>query len=270
MSEPFSYISTDLTELILSHLPIPSLVRASAVCSFFCSLISSPTFPSLPQHRRLPWFFLQGLHNTSSKYNQSFGFDPLSNSWFHLPFSSPSLSPDFIGSGGFLFTTAPSFSFSPLLIPRWKSTSPLRFSRINPLVGVFSDAGTASRGCHFPPNSNVKFVVVGGSRFIGGLAVEIYDPRSDSWDLCSPLPEDFHTGNLIYVFNEEYHKGYPACVCEISSIDSGKYSWRRLPQLPSPVNEFHKVVSFCSTVFPGTLFGGEYDTQPSLDEAPTS
>ncbi|CAN1140834.1 F-box/kelch-repeat protein At3g24760 [Linum perenne] len=203
MSEPFSYISTDLTELILSHLPIPSLVRASAVCSFFCSLISSPTFPSLPQHRRLPWFFLQGLHNTSSKYNQSFGFDPLSNSWFHLPFSSPSLSPDFIGSGGFLFTTAPSFSFSPLLIPRWKSTSPLRFSRINPLVGVFSDAGTASRGCHFPPNSNVKFVVVGGSRFIGGLAVEIYDPRSDSWDLCSPLPEDFHTARAVFQHVED-------------------------------------------------------------------
>ncbi|RVW80777.1 F-box/kelch-repeat protein [Vitis vinifera] len=24
-------------------------------------------------------------------------------------------------------------------------------------------------------------------------------------------------GNLIYVFNEEYHKSYPACVCEINS-----------------------------------------------------
>lgn len=54
-------------------------------------------------------------------------------------------------------------------------------------------------------------------------------------------------GNLIYVFNEEYHKKYPACLGEISS-DSGKCSWRRLPQLPSPVNKFHKVISFCSAV----------------------
>lgn len=54
-------------------------------------------------------------------------------------------------------------------------------------------------------------------------------------------------GNLIYVFNEEYHKKYPACVCEIGS-NSDKCSWRRVPQLPLPVNEFHKVISFCSTV----------------------
>ncbi|KAK1581060.1 hypothetical protein Q3G72_002707 [Acer saccharum] len=29
-------------------------------------------------------------------------------------------------------------------------------------------------------------------------------------------------GNLIYVFNEEYHKKYPACLCEISSDDSAR------------------------------------------------
>lgn len=55
-------------------------------------------------------------------------------------------------------------------------------------------------------------------------------------------------GNLIYVFNEEYHRKYPACVCEISDDKSGSCSWRRVPQLPSPVNKFHKVISFCSTV----------------------
>lgn len=54
-------------------------------------------------------------------------------------------------------------------------------------------------------------------------------------------------GNLIYVFNEEYHRKYPACVCEISD-ESRSCSWRRVPQLPSPVNKFHKVISFCSTV----------------------
>lgn len=55
-------------------------------------------------------------------------------------------------------------------------------------------------------------------------------------------------GNLIYVFNEEYHRKYPACVCEISDDKSGSCSWRSVPQLPSPVNKFHKVISFCSTV----------------------
>ncbi|XP_065876201.1 F-box/kelch-repeat protein At3g24760 [Euphorbia lathyris] len=380
MSEPFASLSSDLTELILSHLPIPSLLRASSVCKFWLSLISSPSFPSL-SHHRLPWFFLHGLHNTSSKNNQSFAFDPFSNSWFRLP-SSPFPSPDFIGSSGFLFSTAPSFSFSPVLKPRWITTSPLRFSRINPLVGVFFTRKT---------NSTPQFIVVGGVRFIGNLvdiedrlAVEIYNPCRDCWDLCPPLPADFPSGNtsqtlssalfrgkfyvfgiynffvsffdldkhvwsqvqtlrppgvlfafliacremlvlagicnsprgpsfnlwridektmefseisimpqdmlnglvdsdeddkfaslkcigmgnLIYVINEEYHKKYPACICQIVD-ESGKCSWRKVPQLPSPVNKFHKVISFCSTVLPHNVFmGGEQDighVQPITD-----
>lgn len=57
-------------------------------------------------------------------------------------------------------------------------------------------------------------------------------------------------GNLIYVFNEEHHKCYPACVCEIrSSLDgANRCSWRKVPPLPLPVNSFHKVISFCSTI----------------------
>lgn len=65
-------------------------------------------------------------------------------------------------------------------------------------------------------------------------------------------------GNLIYVFNEEYHKTYPACVCEINS-ENGESSWRRLPPLPWPVNKFHKVVSFCSTVSLSSILGQEDD-----------
>ncbi|OAY34725.1 F-box/kelch-repeat protein At3g24760 [Manihot esculenta] len=372
MSEPFSSISSDLTELILSHLPIPSLLRASAVCKLWHSLISTPSFPSLPHHH-LPWFFLHGLHNTSSKNNQSFAFDPSSNSWFRLP-SFPFPSPDFIGSNGFLFSTAPSFSFSPVLKPRWRSTSPLCFSRINPLLGVFFDPKTSQSHTSKP-----QFIVVGGVRFIGNLvdiedrlAVEIYKPSCDSWELCPPLPADFRSGNssqtlssalfkgrffvfgiytffvsffdldkhvwsqvqtlrppgvlfafliacqemlvlagmcngprgpsfnlwrideknmefseiaimpqdllyglvdneeddkfaslkcvglgnLIYVFNEEYHKKYPACICEIIN-EYGKCSWRKVPQLPSPVNKFHKVISFCSTILPQNIFLAE-------------
>ncbi|EEF41268.1 F-box/kelch-repeat protein At3g24760 [Ricinus communis] len=367
MSEPFTSLSSDLIELILSSLPIPSLLRASSVCKLWHSLITAPTFPSHPPHHR-PWFFLHGLHNTSSKNNQSFAFDPSSNSWFRLPYF-PFPSRDFIGSNGFLFSTAASFSFSPVLKPRWKSTSPLSFSRINPLVGVFlKDNRLASSSCY--NISKPHFIVVGGVRFIGNLvdiedrlAVEIYDPGNDSWDLCPPLPADFRSGNssqtlssallksrfyvfgiytffvsffdldkhvwsqvqtlrppgvlfafliacqemlvlagmcngpqgpsfnlwkigeknmefseiaimpqdllyglvdseeddkfaslkcvgmgnLVYVFNEEYHCMYPACICQIFS-ETGKCSWKRVPQLPSPVNKFHKVISFCSMV----------------------
>lgn len=68
-------------------------------------------------------------------------------------------------------------------------------------------------------------------------------------------------GNLIYVFNEEYHKKYPACVCEINDDESGRCSWRRVPQLPSPVNKFHKVISFCSTVSLHNILRGEEEDE---------
>ncbi|KAJ8748367.1 hypothetical protein K2173_003004 [Erythroxylum novogranatense] len=378
MSEPFSTLSSDLTELILSRLPIPSLLRATAVCKTWHTLITSPSFPTSHHHNNHPWFFLHGLHNTSSKNNQSFAFDPSSDCWLRLP-SFPLHSHDGIGSNSFLFSTAPSFSFSPLLKPRWTFTSPLRFSRISPLLAVFFHA----------PSSKPSFIVVAGVRFIGGLvdiedrlAVEIYNPCLDSWELCPPLPPDFRSGNssqtlssalvgrkffvfgiysffvsffdldslvwsrvmtlrppdvvfafliacndmlvlaglcneargpsfnlwrideknmefgqfgsmpqdlllglvdseegdkfaslkcvgmrnLIYVFNEEYHQKYPACVCEITSVSAAKCRWRRVPQLPSPVNKFHKVISFCSMVSPRDLFLGREEEARDLQE----
>ncbi|XP_077229237.1 galactose oxidase/kelch repeat superfamily protein [Tasmannia lanceolata] len=357
-------LGSDLTELILSHLPIRSIVRASAVCKLWRSVVTQSSFSSRVSATKKPWFFLCGQNNVVSRKNQAFGFDPESNEWIRLPttlFPIPVQEESFIGSGGFFFTTSSStcskFSYSPVLHGSWRETPPLRFSRCNPLVGVFSD----SSGC--------KFIVVGGVRFIGGLvdiedrlAVEIYDPNSDSWDLCPPLPADFRSGNssqwlssalfkgkffvfgiysgfvssfdlrnriwsgvqtlrppgilfsfllacrdqlvlaglcnsprgpsfnlwrvdhqtmefseiaimpqdllyclfdsdedekfaslkcvglgdLIYVFNEQHHKMYPACVCEIS--ENSKCNWRKIPDLPAPVNRFHKVISFCSTV----------------------
>ena len=61
-------------------------------------------------------------------------------------------------------------------------------------------------------------------------------------------------GDLIYVFNEDYHRMYPACVCEIDG-ESGRCVWRRVPQLPSLMSRFHKVVSFCSTVSLYSILG---------------
>ncbi|XP_030451633.1 F-box/kelch-repeat protein At3g24760 [Syzygium oleosum] len=374
-------LSTDLVDLILSLLPVPSLLRASSVCKLWRSIIVSSSNrprPSPDSPASAPcWFFLYGIHNTSSRNNQSFAFDPLSGAWFRLPIHThrddPSFS--FTASSGFLFTTTPTFSFTRVFRDSWRATSPLHFSRINPLLAVFG--GGDGDG----PGPGLRFVVVGGDGFIGNLvdiedrlAVEIYDPRSDRWDLCPPLPADFRPGNssqslssalfrgrfyvfgiyscflscfdlrhriwsdvqtlrppgvlfsfliacrerlvlagmcvgpsgpsfnlwqidetsmefreiaimpsnllnglvdseeedkfaslkcvgsgdMIYVFNEEYHKKYPACVCEIGS-DYGRCSWRRLPDLPSPVNKFHKVISFCSAVSIHTVLQGEAD-----------
>ncbi|PKI64784.1 hypothetical protein CRG98_014780 [Punica granatum] len=207
----FDTLSTDLTELILGRLPLLSLFRASAVCKPWRSLISAQTFPSpytAGGTASPPWFFLFGFHNTSSRNHQSFAFDPVSYSWFSLPttllagggggaLQDPSSSSSLIASSGFLFTTTPCFSFTRLFSPTWRVTSPLHFPRINPLLAVFEDTPSSPS-----PSATPRFVVVGGVRFIGNLvdiedrlAVEIYDPRSDSWNLCPPLPAEFRSGN---------------------------------------------------------------------------
>ncbi|XP_010527224.1 PREDICTED: F-box/kelch-repeat protein At3g24760 [Tarenaya hassleriana] len=367
-SPNFNSLSIDLTESIFSLLPIPSLVRSSAVCKLWRSVITSLPPPQPSPSPSSPWLFLFGIHNTSAFHNQSFAFDPLSDTWLRLPAAASFPSLHIVGSDRFLFSTAPRFSFSPILKPRWRFCSPVRFPRISPLLGVFSGK-----------KGSLKFVLVGGSGFIGGLvdiedrqAVEIYDPVLDAWELCPPLPADFRSGyayqtlssalfggrfyvfgiyscfitsfcldsytwsdvqtlrppgllfgflnscnnmlvlggmclstrgysfnlwkidetlmefseiaimpegllsglvdnededstkfaslkcigsgNLIYVFNEDYHKKYPACICEIINGERGICRWRRVPQLPSPVNKFHKVVSFCSSVSISDVF----------------
>jgi len=367
-------LSLDLIDSILSHLPIPSLIQASTVCKLWYTIISSSSFSSNHKHKHKPWFFLHGIHNISSKNNQSFAFDPSSNSWFLLPTPQQPLhypnNTSFIGTSSYFFITAPNFVYTSILRPlAWSSTPPLHFPRINPLLGVFNDG------------LSLKFIVVGGVRFIGNLVdiedrldVEIYDPLLGSWDLAPPLPVDFRSGNsssslssalfkgkffvfgiyscfvssfdlqlrvwsdvrivrpsgvvfsfliacrerlvlagvcnspsgssfnlwevdeksmeiceigvmphdllcslfdgdeddrfaslkcvglgdLIYVFNEDYHRMYPACVCEIhggGGGENGKCSWRRVPQLPPLMNRFHKVVSFCSTVSLHSILG---------------
>ncbi|CAN8270552.1 unnamed protein product [Cochlearia groenlandica] len=367
-SSSFATLNTDVTESILSLLPIPSLVRFSSVSKLWRSTITSLPPPPSPPSSSSPWLFLFGIHNTSSFQNQSFAFDPLSSSWLRLPSSSVS-SVNLVGSDRFLFTTAPRFSFSPILKPRWRFTSPLRFPRVNPLLGVFK----------------AKIILVGGVGNIGGLvdiedrlSVQIYDLSLDSWRICPPLPADFMSckanltsalfdekfyvfgndscfissfcldtytwssvqtlrppglcfaflnscdgmlvlgglcgggshggfsfilwkieqgsmefseiavmpgdllsglvvgsssgdddeeeefrtlkcvgsGKLVYVFNEDCHKSYPACVCEIDG-ETRRCRWRKVPHLPFRVNKFHKVVSFCSTVSVSDVFRPE-------------
>lgn len=50
------------------------------------------------------------------------------------------------------------------------------------------------------------------------------------------------SGTLVYVYSEQYYKGYPVCMCDLSV---GSYVWKQLPSLPSPPR-FDRVVC-CST-----------------------
>ncbi|KAM1017354.1 hypothetical protein ACFX13_047682 [Malus domestica] len=85
--------------------------------------------------------------------------------------ASPSLtfpySSSFFCTDDFFLITAPFITFSPILKRHWLSTSPLRFSRINPLVGVDS-----------PPSLDSSSSVA-----------------SDSWLLYLPLPADICSRN---------------------------------------------------------------------------
>nr|GMD17245.1 F-box/kelch-repeat protein At3g24760 [Ipomoea batatas] len=193
----WDYLSSDLTESILSHLPILSIVRAAAVCKIWRSIVASSAFAARVSAAKQPWFFLCGHHNVFLKNNRAFAFDPEANRWIVLSDSSAALFSEdlFAGSNGFLFAaSASAFSFRPILRGAWRHARGLRFSRCSPLVGAFNDDGG---GEGIP-----RFIVVGGVKFVGSLvdiedrlAVEIYNPCSDSWELCPPLPPEFNTRN---------------------------------------------------------------------------
>ncbi|XP_059626139.1 F-box/kelch-repeat protein At3g24760 [Cornus florida] len=247
----WDYVSSDVTELILSYLPIRSIVRASTVCKLWHSIITSVSFSTRVSAAKKPWFFLYGQNNIFLKNNQAFAFDPEADEWIKLPttlFPWPSSQEEsFIGSGGFCFittsSTAAKFSFSPILKASWRQTSPLRFFRCNPLVGVYTDGSGLSR-----------FIVVGGVRFIGGLvdiedrlAVEIYNPNFDSWELCPPLPVDFTSGNSSQwlssaLFKDKFYV-FGIYSCFVSSFDLNKHFWSGVQTLRPPGVLFSFLIS---------------------------
>ncbi|GFY99509.1 Galactose oxidase/kelch repeat superfamily protein [Actinidia rufa] len=255
-SHPFAwdYLDSDLTELILSHLPIRSIVRSAAVCKLWHSIVTGAAFASRVSAAKRPWFFLYGQNNIFSKNNQAFAFDPEADEWIKLPISlfpfPSSQEESFIGSGGFFFTTTSSrFSYAPILGGAWRQTSPLRFSRCNPLVGVFDSGSGFESGSGF-----CRFIVVGGVRFIGGLvdiedrlAVEIYNPNSDSWDLCPPLPADFRSGNSSQWLSSALFRGkfyvFGINSFFVSAFDLNNHFWSEVQTLRPPGVLFSFLIS---------------------------
>ncbi|KAL2488133.1 F-box/kelch-repeat protein [Forsythia ovata] len=244
----WNYFDSDLTELILSHLPIPSIIRSSLVCKSWQSIITSSSFNTRVLTRKRPWFFLYGKNNVFLKNNQVFAFDPESDEWIKLPVSASLLSKDlFTGSNGFCFTiTHENFSFKPVLSDSWSQTSPLRFSRCNPLLGVYDVPDKRSK---LP-----RFIVAGGASFIGNLvdlgdrlAVEIYNPNQDFWELCPPLPANFWPGNSSQwlcsaLFKRKFYV-FGIYSFFVSSFDLEKRFWTSVQTLRPPGTLFSYLIS---------------------------
>ena len=61
--------------------------------------------------------------------------------------------------------------------------------------------------------------------------------------------------DLIYAFNEDYHKRYPTCVCEITTTTTqqsggGKCKWRRVPSCNMSPTITQKALGLAGTLIP--------------------
>eukprot|EP00250_Pteridium_aquilinum_P000808 c10978_g1_i1 orf=100-1224(+) len=54
------------------------------------------------------------------------------------------------------------------------------------------------------------------------------------------------SGGLLYVYSEQYYKGYPVCMCDLTEES---YTWKQLPSLPSPPR-FDRVVCCSASISP--------------------
>ncbi|KAL2238671.1 F-box/kelch-repeat protein At3g24760 [Sesamum indicum] len=241
------FLGPDLTELILARLPIPSVIQASAVCKLWNSIINSNSFKTrASDSRRPPWFFLCGQNKSFLSRNQAFAFDPESDSWIKLPMITLLSKDSLAASNGFFFSTCPGkFSFKPGFNGLWRQTSTPIFSRSSSLIGAY-----IVPHCSKP----ARFVVVGGIKsvdaladVVGCLAVEIYNPHHDSWELCSPLPEIFRPGNSSKLLCSALFRGkfYVLSICSsfIASFDLEKRFWSNVQTLRPPGTLFSYLIS---------------------------
>ncbi|KAL6662041.1 hypothetical protein ACP70R_001425 [Stipagrostis hirtigluma subsp. patula] len=253
----------DLTELILSNLPLRSMLRASVVCKAWAAwrdvLLSLAHAPRQREARR-PWLFLHGHNNVVPRLARTaFAYDPDDDDDGHSSWVSFTLPPDcFAGAGGFAFSSpSPSrLAFAPLLCDRetdaaaWRHTPPLASSRCNPVVAAVPSSSGSGPG-------RLSFLVVGGARFVGGLVdiedrlpTELYDccdpaagdgGASSGWEQCAPLPAEFGTGSSSSLWlSSALVRGrfFFVCgtySCTVSAFDLPRRAWTAPRELrPAP------------------------------------
>ncbi|CAL5027911.1 unnamed protein product [Urochloa decumbens] len=246
----------DMTALILSKLPLRSMLRASAVCKAWrAAAIRASTLPRHGRRRTHPWLFLHGRSNGVLPHagrRNAFAFDPDEpSSW--VSFTLP---PDFVaGAGGFAFA-APSpsrLAFAPLLrelcggITAMRHAPPLASPRYNnPVVAAVAAPGSRD-------GERLLLLVAGGGGFPGGLVdiddhlpTELYecdhhgDAAAGVWVQCAPLPEEL--GSAASSSSSSSLSISPALVggrflfacgihsCAVSAFDLSRRAWAAPPR----------------------------------------
>ncbi|PIN25639.1 hypothetical protein CDL12_01616 [Handroanthus impetiginosus] len=237
-------LGPDLTELILSYLPIPSIIRASSVCKLWNSIIRSHSFKTqVSNHsKRLPCLFIFGPNkNFIANNNDShvFAFDPDYDSWIKLSKIILLTNNFFAASNGLFFFTTSSGKFSFQGVVN-RQTMPLGFFRYcNPLIGVYNEPPDCSKPA--------RFIAVGGiGPADGRLAFDIYNPHHDSWELISPhVPGTFKRSDILLSSALFKGKFYIRGIYSgfISSFDMEKHLWTDIQTLRPPGTLFSYLIS---------------------------
>lgn len=224
-------------------LPISAAVRVAAVCKSWLAIVSSPSFSAqlalLPSGKK-PWFFIWGINELIHTRSAAFAYDPMVGQWLRLQVTRPPIfnRASLSGTVGVFFAFSGSkvcFTPAPVKL-KWKETSPAAHCRCSALVGSIGNP-------HLQP---FKFVVVGGMLDGDGdqSSAEIYNSRSDTWDLCEPLTEDVFSdgisscwmssailGNNLYVSK---YDGYVACL----NVETRSWSSVQRLRVPDLVSLF--------------------------------
>ncbi|KAH7440116.1 hypothetical protein KP509_04G092300 [Ceratopteris richardii] len=86
--------------------------------------------------------------------------------------------------------------------------------------------------------------------FVNEMPREFFSLFQDTDDQKEASLRCLGAGGIVYVYSEQYYKGYPVCACDLRG---GKYVWRQLPPLPSPPR-FDRVVCCSTAIVPGDCF----------------
>ncbi|KAL2630753.1 hypothetical protein R1flu_015439 [Riccia fluitans] len=258
-------LSDEMTECILSRMPLSSLVRSCAVNKHWKTIIQSPEFARLCKQVRPsnPWLFVYCTNFLLPGKNQAYAYDPDLNTWHTVPAVTPptharaSMSG---GVGGIMVATMGGsqsrlcYNHS-LFIKKWKQTTEMSVSRDAPLTlrpmtpsGVKYAYLVVCQGqlilagvCH-PPEGQVAFKLwlvddsVVQCKEVGVMPPEFFTlfAKGDGEKNVLGM-KCVASGSLIYVYSVSPDAEYPMVGCDLSK---GWNAWQRLPELPTHGNRF--------------------------------
>ncbi|EFJ17613.1 hypothetical protein SELMODRAFT_114553 [Selaginella moellendorffii] len=182
----WSTLPEHLLERVLLRLPLPSLLKFRTVCRAWRSLLCSDGF--LESYSSIspqgPWFFMFTNHD----YKDGSTFNPISNTWHHIPLPSFPVNERYIpvaAAGGLICFCASTdgqknFAVCNLITATWRKLPPMNN---NPTyletVGMVVDKGTGL----------YKVVVAGNHEIsVDDITTEVYESGLDTWRMTSSMP----------------------------------------------------------------------------------